>query len=147
MLREKRMLATKQPQHIICSSYRLREHFFKHFVARHERELTLDEIAHVIPDNNPIIDSSAPALSKVQGTMTNLKDNRSMSGDGVAGELLKHCQNEKLKRYVQALISRMWGSWECLKVWATSRLKPLYKNMGSVQSAAQYKGTHDKQCH
>lgn len=49
VLREKRMLATKQLQHIICSSYRLREHFFKHFVARHERELTLDEIAHVIP--------------------------------------------------------------------------------------------------
>ena len=40
-----------------------REHFLKHFVARHETELKLNEIAHVIPDNHPVTDGSTPALS------------------------------------------------------------------------------------
>ena len=70
--------------------------------------------------------------------MTNLKNNRPKHGDGVAGELLKHCKSENSSDMLKPWFDEYGG------LGSVRRPGELYKNKGSVQGKVQYQGTHFK---
>lgn len=124
-----------------CPVDSLRQHFSDQFKSRPTPPadpLFDPEVANVLP--KAVIDSSAPRLDEIQKVVKRLKSGRCLGIDGVASEHLKYCKTSTLCEIMQELFTSVCEDWECPEEWTKWRLKPLYKNKGSIMDAKMCRG-------
>lgn len=143
LLKDKKML--RNSSKVLCPADKLHVYFKNHFAARPRPSApeldNLQDHQYLLPDSTCTeIDVSIPSSEEVRRACEQLKNNRCLGSDRVAGEQLKYADCPKLQQYVHALIVRVWVREDCPQGWRLSRLKPLWKCKGSVTEAAMYRG-------
>ena len=142
LTRERRMLS-KASTTVGCPVEKLHRHFSEHFKAKPTppaEALDDPELLEAIPKVDITIDSSEPTRKEVLSAVAKLKNNRCLGVDEIAGEHLKYAESPKLIDHLHALVLRVWSQNECPKAWQKSRLKPLFKNKGSMTDETKYRG-------
>ena len=87
-----------------------------------------------------VIKAGEPSLEEVKCEIAKLKNGRCLGVDKISGEHLKYVDTPELAEHLHALFRRVWTHGECPSTWTESRLKPLYKNKGSMAEAKNYRG-------
>ena len=143
LLREKKML--RNSGRTACPADRLYNHFKQHFSTRPlpaaPELMDLPNHPYLQPDKDtPPVSTSTPTLDEVTKACIELKNNRCMGSDGIAGEQIKYADSPNLQRHIHALILRVWEELDCPDGWKSSRLKPLWKSKGSPTDCTKYRG-------
>ena len=126
-----------------CSNEALHSHFSEHFKAKPTPAATSlenPEYKGVLPPIEAAIDSSEPSLDEVRSVLAKLKNGRCLGVDNIAGEHLKYVDTPELAEHLHAIFRRVWTHGEVPSSWTESRLKPLFKNKGSMTEAKNYRG-------
>ena len=118
-------------------------HFSEHFKAKPTPAATsLDnpEYVDALPLVEEVIKAGESSLEEVKCEIAKLKNGRCLGVDKISGEHLKYVDTPELAEHLHALFRRVWTHGECPSTWTESRLKPLYKNKGSMAEAKNYRG-------
>ena len=138
---ENSLLKASTSQH--CSAEAPHAHFSEHFKAKPTPAATsLDNPEYVdsLPLLEEVIKAGEPSLEEVNCEIAKLKNGRCLGVDKISGEHLKYVDTPELAEHLHALFRRVWTHGECPSTWTGSRLKPLYKNKGSIAEAKNYRG-------
>ena len=143
-LAREQKLIPKASSSVGCPANLLHKHFTKHFEAKPSPDasetLKTPKMAEVIPEIDIEIDDGEPTWKEVERAIKELKNGRCLGVDGIASEHLKYAETTRLTDWMHALFKRVWSHGECPSTWTKSRLKPLYKNKGSMSDPKMYRG-------
>ena len=124
---------------------KLEQHFKKHFSRKPfvmPPELTNPEnYSYLEQYRSKIeIDESPPETAEIAKCLKTFKNGKCAGSDKINAEMLKYGQSEKLLEILKNLIHEVWDGRKQPEIWKFSTVSTIYKNKGSCQDAAMYRG-------
>ena len=126
-----------------CHPDALHKHFERHFASRNlplpEELQNPANFPELWPQISPINDEK-PTMAEISQALSKLKCGKAEGTDFLTGEQLKYQKSSKLIRQLHALFAEAWKLAPIPESWKLGRIESLFKNKGSAQDPAMYRG-------
>ena len=99
-----------------------------------------EKYPHVLPPDDLTVNSNTPEIDEVQQVLREFKNGKCLGMDLLHPEHFKYNKSNRFLVYLMLLLTTIWTTFIIPSSWLISSITCIYKNNGSRNDAANYRG-------